>query len=197
VATNATGTTYGPDQSFTTDGAAATPDAPLADEPEAPAATPPLAAPPAAFTPLVDLAMVPNPVLDAVAAKRRPSTAATLLGPSTVRVTNGHVPLTLGCPEAATGGCTGSVAMRTVAPPPKSKQARARAARCARGCRPLGKVKFQAKAGKKHSVSVKLSAVGRGKLAHSASLKALVTVTTVVAGQSTTSRRTITLRTHG
>jgi hypothetical protein len=101
--------------------------------------------------------------------------------------------MTVKCPAIAAGGCHGTIVLRATQSPGKRKAA-ARASRCARGCRPLGQAKFDAKAGKRRRVSVKLSAAGRGALARAVRVKARATVTTVVNGGSTTVTRTVTLR---
>jgi streptogramin lyase len=121
--------------------------------------------------------------------KARP--AATLVGPTRVRVVAGRAPLTVSCPATAVDGCQGTIVLRAAATKSTKK---ASASRCARGCRPLGEAKFDAKAGRRRHVSVKLSATGLGKLARSAKVKARATVTTVTDGKRTAVTQTVTLR---
>jgi hypothetical protein len=110
--------------------------------------------------------------------------------------------MTVRCPVAAADGCRGTIVLRAAGAAQKKTEAtgraparaRARAARCARGCRPLGQAKFDVKGGKRRRVAVKLSASGRGALAHASSVKARATVTTVIDGKTTTATRTVTLR---
>jgi streptogramin lyase len=178
VATNATGTVRGPDVVATTVAGPVTPG------PTAPAKSPAGNAAPAT----VLTSPLKGPTVGHVA-KAPP--AATLVGPTTVRVTGGRAPFTVSCPATAVGGCHGTVVLRAAT---ATKKTKATASRCARGCRPLGEAKFDAKAGKRRRVSVKLTATGRGTLAHAAKVKARATVTTVINGKSTTATRTVTLR---
>ncbi len=122
--------------------------------------------------------------------------AATLVGAATVRVVGGRAPMTVRCPVTAVGGCYGTIVLRAAPSTSASgkRKATARASRCARGCRPLGQAKFDAKAGKQRRVSVKLSATGRSALGRVGRVKARATVTTVIAGRTTTATRTVTLR---
>jgi streptogramin lyase len=183
VATNRTGTVRGPDVIVST--AAGPPvqgGTPLAKSPSTGAAPPVFKSP-----------------LKAPTLGRTPKTppAATLVGAATVRVVAGRAPMTVSCPATAVDGCHGTIVLRPAPATPAStrrRKATARASRCARGCRPLGQAKFDAKAGKRRRVSVKLSAAGRGALARAARVKARATVTTVIDGKATTVTRTVTLR---
>jgi virginiamycin B lyase len=183
VASNGTGTVRGPDVVVTT-----------APGPTVPGGTPLAKSPSGAAAPSVLKSPLRAPTLGG--APKAP--AAKLVGAATVRVVDGRAPMTVSCPVSAVDGCHGTIVLRAVPKPPsssrKGRKATARASRCARGCRPLGQAKFDAKAGKRRRVSVKLSAAGRSALAHSVRVKARATVTTVIDGRSTTVTRTVTLR---
>jgi streptogramin lyase len=182
VATNATGTVRGPDTVVTT-----------AAGPPVQGGTPLAKSPSTGTAPSILKSPLKAPTLG-----RTPKAppAAQLVGAATVRVVGGRAPMTVKCPATAAEGCHGTIVLRAAPTTTSSKKRRAtaRASRCARGCRPLGQAKFDAKAGKRRRVSVKLSAAGRGALARAARVKARATVTTVIDGKSTTVTRTITLR---
>jgi hypothetical protein len=183
VAGNATGTTHGPDATFTT----AAP---------APAAvdvfTPPEVDAPAPAIPLATLKKI----------KAGPKAAAPpvvqFVGSATVQVTEaGAAALTVGCPASASNGCHGTIVLREALTKAKSKKkSGAVASRCARGCRPLGQAKFEVKAGKSRKMSINLVAGARKLLARTDSLKARISVTTVAGSKSTTATRLVTLRLH-
>lgn len=183
VATNATGTVRGPDVVVTT-----------AAGPPVQGGTPLAKSPSTGTAPSILKGPLKAPTLGRATPKALP--AAKLVGATTVRVVAGRAPMTVSCPATAADGCHGTIVLRAAPTTTSSKQrkATARASRCARGCRPLGQAKFDAKAGKRRRVSVKLSAAGRGALARTSRMKARATVTTVIDGKSTTVTRTITLR---
>ncbi len=183
VATNATGTVRGPDIVVTT-----------AAGPPVQGGTPLAKSPPTGTPPSILKSPLKAPTLGGDASKAPP--AAKLVGAATVRVVGGRAPMTVSCPTTAVDGCHGTIVLRSAPTPTsaKKRKATARASRCARGCRPLGQAKFDAKAGKRRRVSVKLSAAGRGALARASRIKARATVTTVIDGRSTTVTRTVTLR---
>jgi virginiamycin B lyase len=183
VATNATGTVRGPDVVVST-----------AAGPPVQGGTPPAKSPSTGAAPPIFKSPLKPPTLGRSA--KAPS-AATLVGAATVRVVAGRAPMTVRCPATAAGGCHGTIVLRAARKTTSSagkRKATARASRCARGCRPLGQAKFDAKAGKRRRVSVKLSAAGRSALAHTARVKARATVTTVIDGTSTMVTWTVTLR---
>jgi hypothetical protein len=67
-------------------------------------------------------------------------------------------PLTLGCPAAAVDRCRGTVTITLLADPPKPTTRKlARASRCGRGCRPIGKGSFDIAAGKRRRVKVRMA----------------------------------------
>jgi hypothetical protein len=184
VATNATGTVRGPDVVVAT-----------APGPPVQGGTPPAKSPSTGAAPSIFKSPLRAPTLGGTPKAPPP---ATLVGPATVRVVAGRAPLTVSCPATAAAGCHGTIVLRAApATTPASTKRRktiGRTSRCARGCRPLGQAKFDAKAGKRRQVSVKLSAAGRSALARTARVKARATVTTVIDGRSTTVTRTLTLR---
>jgi virginiamycin B lyase len=183
VATNATGTVRGADVVVTT-----------AAGPPVQSGTPLAKSPSTGAAPSIFKSPLKAPTLGG-SPKAPP--AAMLVGAATVRVVAGRAPMTVRCPAAAVGGCHGTIVLRAAPTTTRSstkRKAKARASRCARGCRPLGQAKFDAKAGKRRRVSVKLSAAGRGALARAARVKARATVTTVIDGKPTTVTRTVTLR---
>jgi virginiamycin B lyase len=184
VATNATGTVRGPDIVVAT-----------APGPPVQGGTPLAKAPSTGAAPSIFNSPLKAPTLGKLP-KAPP--AATLVGAATVRVVAGRAPMTVSCPATAIDGCRGTIVLRaapTMAPSSsKKRKPTGRASRCARGCRPLGQAKFDAKAGKRRRVSVKLSAAGRSALARAVRVKARATVATVIDGRSTTVTRTVTLR---
>jgi streptogramin lyase len=185
VATNATGTVRAPDVVVAT-----------APGPPVQGGTPPAKTPSTGTAPSIFKSPLKAPTLGG---SPTAPPAAKLVGAATVRVVAGRAPMTVSCPATAVSGCHGTIVLRaapttTPSTSAKKRKATARASRCARGCRPLGQAKFDAKAGKRRRVSIKLSAAGRGALAHTARVKARATVTTVIDGTSTTVTRTVTLR---
>jgi streptogramin lyase len=183
VATNATGTVRGPDVVVTT-----------AAGPPLQGGTPPAKSPPTGAAPSILKSPLTAPTLGGPTPKAPP--AAKLVGATTVRVVGGRAPMTVSCPATAADGCHGTIVLRAAPAPTSAKKRKttARASRCARGCRPLGQAKFDAKPGKRRRVAVKLSAAGRGALSRAARVKARATVTTVINGRSATVTRTVTLR---
>lgn len=97
----------------------------------------------------------------------------------------------LRCPATAAGGCRGTIAI-TIPVEPHAR--RARASRCARGCRPLGSAKYEARAGQKMRVRVHVSSYGRRLLTRRKTMRVTLTGTSVSGGQTATVVRTITLR---
>jgi hypothetical protein len=105
-------------------------------------------------------------------------------------------PLTLACPAGSVGRCRGTVTIALLADPPKPGTRKlARAARCGRGCRPIGKGKFDIAAGKRRKVKVRM-ALRRDDLfaKHGRRRRARVTATmTDGAGRRTVTSRVVTL----
>jgi hypothetical protein len=101
------------------------------------------------------------------------------------------VPLPLGCPATAVGGCRGTVVLRVagkaaVGRPAKARRRRARAARCARGCRVIGEGRFDVAAGKRKKVPVKIAKAARNLFAAGRTVRATAVVTTRDAAGRTT-----------
>ena len=184
VATNGTGTVRGPDVIVAT-----------APGPPVQGGTPLAKTPPTGAAPSILKSPLKAPTLGS---DPKTPPAAKIVGAATVRVVAGRAPMTVSCPATAVGGCHGTIVLHaasaTVPASTRKRKTIGRASRCARGCRPLGQAKFDAKAGKRRQVSVKLSAAGRGALARAARVKARATVTTVIDGRSMTTTRTVTLR---
>ena len=64
------------------------------------------------------------------------------------------IPLTVGCPPAASERCYVTVALTGKPAAGKGKKSKAKASRCARGCRDLGRQKLEVTRGKKRKVRV-------------------------------------------
>jgi YVTN family beta-propeller protein len=121
----------------------------------------------------------------------------TSVGISTSSVTmtsRGDAVIDVSCPASAHEGCRGTITIRLAQP--RARHAQAIAARCGRGCRPLGSAKYEARAGQKIHVRVHIASYGRRLLARRHALRVTVTATSVAGGRTATSSRTITLRAH-
>jgi hypothetical protein len=106
----------------------------------------------------------------------------------------GDALIQVSCPASARHGCTGTLTIRLAEP--HARRAQAVAARCGRGCRPLGSAKYEARAGQKTRVRVHIASYGRRLLARRKALRVNVTATSVSDGRTATTVRTITLRAH-
>ncbi len=111
---------------------------------------------------------------------------------SVVITRHGDVPIELRCPLNARGGCTGTLTIRLAHG--GLRRAHALIARCARGCRPLGRAHFHIHARHTIRVLVHISAYGRRLLAQHKALQATVTATTVSGGRPATTVRMITIK---
>jgi YVTN family beta-propeller protein len=98
------------------------------------------------------------------------------------------------CPASAAGGCHGKITITIQVSAPRGK--RARASRCARGCRPLGTASYEARAGQKVRVRVHIASFGRRLLKQHSSVRVTLTATSVSGGQTATATRAIALK-HG
>jgi len=98
----------------------------------------------------------------------------------------------LSCPASATGGCRGKVTITIHIVEGHTR--RASAARCARGCRPLGTTNYEARAGKKVSVRVHIASFGRRLLKSHSSVRVTLTATSVAAGQTASVSRAIEMK---
>ena len=89
------------------------------------------------------------------------------------------VPIAVSCPADATAPCRGRVRIELVAGKPaktRGKKAKARSARCARGCRVIGDAPFTVAAGKRKPVRVKLKTAAYKLLPRGRTVKARVTI---------------------
>jgi hypothetical protein len=99
-------------------------------------------------------------------------------------------PLLLACPASAAGSCRGTVTITLLPDPPKPGTHKlAHAARCGRGCRPIGHGSFDIAAGRRRKVKVRM-ALRRDQVfaQHGHRRRAKVTVTM----RDGTGRRTVT-----
>jgi hypothetical protein len=119
---------------------------------------------------------------DAAAPQAAAPGAATVVTPATVELpaTAKAVPVEVGCPADAVAPCRGRVRIELLATAPAKKKARgrakARSARCARGCRVIGDAPFTVAAGKRKPVRVKLKTAAYKLLPRGRTVKARVTV---------------------
>jgi YVTN family beta-propeller protein len=119
--------------------------------------------------------------------------ARVLISTRSVTITRGgDVLIRLKCPLWAQGGCSGTLTLRLARGRPR--RSHALLARCARGCRPLGRSHFHIHAGHTILVRVHISAYGRRLLAQHKTLRASATATTVSGESSATTVGTITIR---
>jgi YVTN family beta-propeller protein len=107
---------------------------------------------------------------------------------------HGVAVIPLRCPAGAAGGCHGKITITISVSTPRGK--RARASRCARGCRPLGSTSYEARAGQKVRVRVHIASFGRRLLKQHSSVRVTLTATSVSGGQTATVTRAIALK-HG
>lgn len=104
----------------------------------------------------------------------------------------GNVLMSITCPRATRAGCKGTVTLTLDLP--RARGARAEAAFCARGCRPLGSGHYQARAGHKISVRVHIASFGRRLLAQRKTLAVSVVASNVSGGKLVCTRATLMLR---
>jgi YVTN family beta-propeller protein len=140
---------------------------------------PPIAAPAIVVPPIVAPAPKPSPVVISTRSARLTA--------------RGDIVVTVGCPATARGGCRGTVTIRLAH---ARRRARAHAAKCARGCRPLGSAKYEARAGQRARVRIHMTSFGRHLLARRTRLLVTATATSVSGGHTATFRRTMTLLAH-
>jgi YVTN family beta-propeller protein len=119
--------------------------------------------------------------------------AAVLISSRPVTISaRGDALIAVSCPVSARDGCRGTITIRLAEP--HARRARALAARCARGCRPLGSANYEARAGQTKRIRVHMASFGRKLLARRKALRVTVTATSVSGGYTATFVRTITLR---
>jgi YVTN family beta-propeller protein len=150
-------------------------------------AVPAVTPPPAAAT---DPPPAQSPPANPTAA---PAPTAVVISAASARLTaHGEVLIQLICPRSAVAGCRGTITLALAQS--RAHRHRARAARCARGCRSLGSGNYEASSGKRVRIRVHMASFGRKLAAQRKSLRVTVTATSVSGEQVATTRRTITLR---
>jgi hypothetical protein len=180
VAVNATGTTFGADQTFKT---LAAPPSPSVAATTAPVTSMPLSRSLPVLPPnSSSMAGTPPPV--------------TISGAAIAVTRAGVAPILVKCPVTALNGCHGTVTIALAKGPASASGSRTRAvaARCARGCRPLGESKLSASRGQSKRVPVKLSRYAFHLLALHGKLSVRVTVATVIGGQMRSQSRVVVMR---
>jgi hypothetical protein len=95
------------------------------------------------------------------------------------------------CPTKAANGCKGTITIRL--DEPVARRARALAARCGRGCRPIGSAHYEARAGRRLDVRVHIASYARHLLTHRKALRVTLTATSFSAGKAATVVRTLLL----
>ncbi len=208
VSHNATGTTYGSDQAFTTAPAPPPPPppAPPAPTPAPASAPPPAPAPAPAPGPVSPVKPSPAPVSHPA----RPRAPVVYISSAPLTVArDGTVSIQITCPASALTGCRGTVSL-TLIPKPKPRahgrkaRGRAHAARCGRGCRPmtsrrsptvtLGSSRYVASRGHSGYAHMAMTRPARALIHRQHTLAVRVTVTTVVGGVTQTTTRNTLLR---
>ena len=95
---------------------------------------------------------------------------------------NALIPLT--CPATATGGCKGALVLTFTERHVRGRKAVA-SLLCARGCRQLGKSKYEAKAGQKVNIRVHVASFGRHLIGEGKDVTATLTATSIFEGRTT------------
>ncbi len=112
---------------------------------------------------------------------------AIVLGTSRITVSRRGVALIpLRCPASAPSGCAGTVTLWVIHKRAHAMLITATAARCARGCRPLGHARYHVAAGHSTRAHVTLSRYGRSLLSRGSRLVVKLAATNTVAGKTTT-----------
>jgi len=124
--------------------------------------------------------VVPAPVPAAPSVPSAPAAQIDVAAPLVLPAGAFALPVPLACPATVAGACRGTVVLRLAgsAPRGKSTRARARAARCARGCRVIGEGRFEVAAGKTRRVPVKIAKAARNLVAGGRAIRATAVVTT-------------------
>ncbi len=138
---------------------------------------PPVSEPPA--DPPVD------PPVDPPAEPPAAKPVVVLISVSAVRVDkhgNARIPLT--CPATASGGCKGTLVLTFTERRVRGKKAIA-SLLCARGCRQLGKSKYEAKAGQKVNIRVHVASFGRHLIGEGKDVTATLTASSIFEGRTT------------
>jgi YVTN family beta-propeller protein len=133
---------------------------------------------------------VANPLTSYLPGDPRPTRVVISIRSAAVN-RHGVAVIPLRCPADAAGGCHGKITITIQVSAPRGK--RARASRCARGCRPLGTSSYEARAGQKVRVRVHIASFGRRLLKQRRSIHVTLTATSVSGGQTATVTRAIAL----
>ncbi len=132
-------------------------------------------------------------VLPAASTKTAPPVTPVVISRRSMTITRrGEAPIEVSCPADARAVCRGTVTIQLFEPP--ARRASALAARCGRGCRPIGSASYEARAGKKARVRVHVASVGRRLLARRKALRVRVIATSVSGGSTVTMALTTTLK---
>ncbi|HTQ67921.1 MAG TPA: hypothetical protein VMI13_04460 [Solirubrobacteraceae bacterium] len=111
---------------------------------------------------------------------------AVVLSVSAVRITRwGNAVIPLACPATASTGCKGTLVITYVVRKAHSKRAVA-SLLCARGCRELGKAKYEARAGQKVKIRVHIASAVHHKIDQGNTVTATLTATSLSEGHTTT-----------
>jgi PKD repeat protein len=161
-----------------------------------------IAPPPPVNTSVLMAPLAPNPPTSgdpptstSGAPPATPPTPAVISTTAVTVTARGDALIEVSCPATAGDGCRGTITIRIAEP--RARRARALAARCGRGCRPLGSAKYEARAGQKTRVRVHIASYGRELLARRKAVRVTVTATNVSGGHTASVVRTITLKAHG
>jgi hypothetical protein len=116
----------------------------------------------------------PTPTTGPAALVALPPAIETIVADATART----VPVDLACPPDASGACRGRIVFAMVGlAKARFKKARARAARCARGCRVIGEGNFTIASGRRKPIKVKLRKSAFRLLPKGGSARVRVTIT--------------------
>jgi len=116
-----------------------------------------------------------------------------VLSPKSVTIKkHGIAPVQVRCPASASTGCKGTLTISLLEAAPEGT--RVVAARCARGCRPLGGAKYEARAGQRLTLRVHIASYGHGLFEHHRALRVTLTAVTVSDGHTATAVSTISLK---
>jgi YVTN family beta-propeller protein len=137
------------------------------------------------------VAVAPQAITPSVAGQDPPVRVVISIRSVTVN-RHGVAVIPVSCPASAPGGCRGKITITTTIARPGAH--RARAARCARGCRPLGTASYEARAGQKVRVRVHIASFGRRLIAAKKSVRVTLTATSVAGAETATLTRTIAMK---
>ncbi|HTY97893.1 MAG TPA: hypothetical protein VMB91_12680 [Solirubrobacteraceae bacterium] len=130
-------------------------------------------------------AVVVVPPVDPAAEPAPAKPVVVVISVSAVRVDkHGDARIPLSCPATATGGCKGTLVLTFTERHVRGKKAVA-SLLCARGCRQLGKSKYEAKAGQKVNIRVHVASFGRHLIGEGRDVTATLTATSSFEGRTT------------